>query len=378
MIPTEWKNIEFSYLFDIKSGMGFKYSEYAKEGIPLIKIDNVSHGYINWKNKSYLPQEYIQIYPELVLQEGDMLLALNRPITQGNLKFSRVKKEDIPSILYQRVGKIIFKNNDVNQDFYYYLLERVIFNFVKKKSVGSDQPFISTTELKKIKIPAPSLTEQKKIANILKKWDEAINLTERLIEKKERYKKALINKLITHAKKTDDYSVVDLFKLGRGRVISKGEMESNKGIYPVYSSQTQNNGEMGKINTFDFSGEYITWTTDGANAGTVFYRNGKFNCTNVCGIAKLQEDKKVDLKYVALFLQTVTKKYVSYVGNPKLMNNVFSCIVISLPNYEKQKLVGKLFESIDFEIQFLESVSYKTRAEKNGLMQKLLTGKIRV
>ena len=73
-----------------------------------------------------------------------------------------------------------------------------------------------------------------------------------------------------------------LFNIGRGRVISEQELD-DKGIYPVYSSQTKNNGRLGFINTFDFDCEQITWTTDGANAGTVFLRNGRHNCTNVCG-----------------------------------------------------------------------------------------------
>lgn len=60
-------------------------------------------------------------------------------------------------------------------------------------------------------------------------------------------------------------------------------------LYPVYSSQTTNEGIMGYLDDFMFEGEYISWTTDGANAGTVFYRNGKFNCINVCGLIKLQK-----------------------------------------------------------------------------------------
>lgn len=65
----------------------------------------------------------------------------------------------------------------------------------------------------------------------------------------------------------------EVANLNRGRVMSKIYLADNIGEYPVYSSQTANNGEIGKINTFDFEGEFITWTTDGANAGTVFYRN---------------------------------------------------------------------------------------------------------
>ncbi|MEQ8182091.1 MAG: restriction endonuclease subunit S, partial [Smithellaceae bacterium] len=61
--------------------------------------------------------------------------------------------------------------------------------------------------------------------------------------------------------------VRDICNLGRGRVISAQEIERNPGVYPVYSSQSLNNGIMGSIDTFDFNGECITWTTDGAYAG---------------------------------------------------------------------------------------------------------------
>ena len=74
-----------------------------------------------------------------------------------------------------------------------------------------------------------------------------------------------------------------LFYLGRGRVIDNEEVVDNPGPYPVYSSQTETEGVFGYLNSYDFEGEYITWTTDGANAGTAFYRKGQFNCTNVCG-----------------------------------------------------------------------------------------------
>ena len=78
-----------------------------------------------------------------------------------------------------------------------------------------------------------------------------------------------------------------LTELRRGRVMSKEYLAENAGEHPVYSSQTANNGEIGRIETFDFDGEYISWTTDGANAGTVFHRKGKFSITNVCGIIKI-------------------------------------------------------------------------------------------
>lgn len=62
----------------------------------------------------------------------------------------------------------------------------------------------------------------------------------------------------------------------------------NNGKYPVYSSQTDKDGCFGYLDTYDYSGPAITWTTDGAKAGTVFYREGKYNCTNVCGVLQIK------------------------------------------------------------------------------------------
>lgn len=133
-------------------------------------------------------------------------------------------------------------------------------------------------------------------------------------------------------------SIGDLCELGRGRVISKETIENNRGIYPVYSSQTSNDGIFGYIDTFDFDGEYVTWTTDGANAGTVFYRTGKFNCTNVCGTLKAKSNK-VLMKYLAVVLNEIAPSFVVKLGNPKLMNNVMEKIQIPLPPLEVQQKV---------------------------------------
>ena len=90
----------------------------------------------------------------------------------------------------------------------------------------------------------------------------------------------------------------EVCEIKRGRVISKTYLEKHAGIFPVYSSQTRNNGEIGRIETYDFDGEYATWTTDGAYAGTVFYRKGKFSITNICGLITPKDNKKILVKFI--------------------------------------------------------------------------------
>ncbi|QIW62316.1 hypothetical protein GOQ20_02655 [Mycoplasmopsis gallinacea] len=124
------------------------------------------------------------------------------------------------------------------------------------------------------------------------------------------------------------------------------EIIENPGIYPVYSSQTKNEGELGRIGTYDFDGEYVTWTTDGY-AGTVFYRNGKFNITNVCGL--LDVNKEIVLpKYLYYYLTIEAPKYADKTfSNGKLMSNVMKEIKISFPSIKTQEKIVKVLDNFE-------------------------------
>lgn len=151
-------------------------------------------------------------------------------------------------------------------------------------------------------------------------------------------------------------------KLSRGKVMSKQFLEENKGEYPVYSSQTANNGEIGRISGFEYDGEYITWTTDGANAGTVFYRKGKFSITNVCGLVEINSDQLLT-KFVYYYLTISTKKYVSSgMGNPKLMSNVMRKIKIPiLPLEIQEKIVQILDKFTDYVTELTSELTSRKK-----------------
>lgn len=151
-------------------------------------------------------------------------------------------------------------------------------------------------------------------------------------------------------------------KLSRGKVMSKQFLEENKGEYPVYSSQTANNGEIGRISSFEYDGEYITWTTDGANAGTVFYRKGKFSITNVCGLVEINSDQLLT-KFVYYYLTISTKKYVSSgMGNPKLMSNVMGKIKIPIPTLEiQEKIVQTLDKFTDYVTELTSELTLRQK-----------------
>ena len=171
--------------------------------------------------------------------------------------------------------------------------------------------------------------------------------------------------------------VKQLFKVGRGRVISTEDV-NEKGKYPVFSSQTRDNGCIGYIDTYDYDYEQLTWTTDGANAGTIFLRNGKYNCTNVCGTLQLNNEKKYFLKYMYYFLDYVTFFYKRRDTNGfKIMNNEMKNIEVIAPYFSEQQQIANYLDKktveIDSVISDLELQLEKLETYRRELIFKAVT-----
>ena len=166
--------------------------------------------------------------------------------------------------------------------------------------------------------------------------------------------------------------VSEMFKVTRGYVLPATDTSqemTDEMPYPVYSSQTKDNGLMGYYNDYLYE-DAITWTTDGANAGTVNFRAGKFYCTNVCGV--LLSDKIEASKVIAEALNNVAKRYVSYVGNPKLMNNVMADIQIAVPISKRERdQISSYFSYLDHLITLHQRKCEETKKLKKYMLQKM-------
>lgn len=367
---NNWQKIKLGKICKIVSGTTPNTNEslFWNGTLPWItpaEIHETSH--IICETERFITEKAVEKNALKLLPKGTVLLTSRAPI--GKVGIAGIE-------MYCNQG---FKNLICSDEIY----NEYLYFFLKFKSkyldyLGRGATFkeISKSIVENVLILLPPLSEQHRIVAVLETWDKAISLTKRLIEQKEIQKKHLIFSFVLKAQNTREYIVKDVFNLTRGRVISENYIKENTGIYPVYSSQTTNDGILGYISSYDFNGEYLTWTTDGANAGKVFYRNGKFNCTNVCGLAipKIA----IDLKYVSAYLNLITKRYVSYVGNPKLMNNVFGTMVFKVPNYTYQKNISAVLSVADKEISLLKEKLAKLQQQKKGLMQILLTGKVRL
>ncbi|MXR58301.1 restriction endonuclease subunit S [Mycoplasma hyorhinis] len=142
--------------------------------------------------------------------------------------------------------------------------------------------------------------------------------------------------------------VEELFFIDTGNSkLTKQYIKQNLGKYPVYSSQTENNGIIGYINTYDFDGEFITWTQDG-NAGKVFYRNGRFNASN-SGILTLNFPSKYNLKFLflALIFLDLTKLQIGGTV-PHFTASMMRKVIFLIPkNKVEQEKISSIFFTLD-------------------------------
>ena len=160
-LPENWAWVRLGQLISLVSGKGFSASEYINEGVRLFQIANVSLGFTKWEIENFLPVEYLDLYPDLVLVDGDVLVALNRPLLNGKMKVCIISGEDLPAILYQRVGKFKFFGDYINTRYFYLFLQsRLFIDHLQTQLQGSDQPFINQSQLVQFCFSLPPIKEQ--------------------------------------------------------------------------------------------------------------------------------------------------------------------------------------------------------------------------
>ena len=181
---------------------------------------------------------------------------------------------------------------------------------------------LSGTSLKNFAIPIPEPAEQQRIADCLGSLDGLIAAEGRKLKTLRQHKQGLMQQLFPRPGETaprlrfaefrdagewDEREVGEVFDVTRGKVLAMPLVKDERtddAPYPVYSSQTKNVGLVGYFSEYLYE-DAITWTTDGANAGDVNYRFGKFYCTNVCGV--LISDKGFANRCTASLINDVSR-----------------------------------------------------------------------
>lgn len=171
---------------EVLSGFAFKSADFCDHGIPVIKIKNITPPFVSLEDLSYVSTELANEQEKYQLKYGDVLIALTGShINQMASVVGRVArvKYNTPSLLNQRVGKIIVCSADTDLDYVYYYLSQddVKIKLASKAGGAANQANISPSDIKDLIVPFPKLETQRRIADILSAYDDLIENNQKQI-----------------------------------------------------------------------------------------------------------------------------------------------------------------------------------------------------
>lgn len=393
-IPVDWEYANAGDYIDFITGFPFKSKDFVSSGVKLLRGSNVKRNNIDWSESitQYLPEITFE-HNKYILEENDIVISMDGSLVGKS--FGQITSKDLPALLVQRVARIRGKNNSTSYLKQYYCSEYFTKHCDNNKT-SSAIPHISPKDILEFKILIPTnVKEQEKIAEVLSDTDLWIESTEALLAKKRQIKKGAMQKLLSPK---EDWEVR---KLGEVAEYRRGSFPQPYGLEKWYD---EHNG-MPFVQVFDVAKNMKLKSTtkqrisDLAKNYSVFVAKGNLVLTiqgSIGRIALTQYDSYVDrtLLIFTNFKIPMDKVFFMYKvyelfqiekikapgGTIKtITKEELSAFIFHFPKSLKtQQEIAEILSSMDLEIESLENRLQKARQLKQGMMQDLLTGKVRL
>lgn len=406
LIPKEWQHMKLQDIIEIltdftANGSFASLAENVKylnayDYARLIRLTDIR---ANFNNQGiYVSKESYEFLKKSKLFGGELLLA--NVGAYAGYSFSYPKNLKIKGTLGPNMFLIKVKKYIVSDEYAKYIFSHgLIFNQLLTKASSSAQPKLNKENVRECDCVIPKLEEQKLITCALSDIDDLISSLEKIIEKKKAIKIGTMQELLTGKRRLDGFTgawtdttvgaVCDVFD---GTHQTPRYVE--KGI-PFYSVENVTNNEFKSIKYISpEEHEVLTKSrciekgdilmTRIGSIGVCKYIDWDVNASYYVSLA-LIKCKKVNAKFLTAY--SYTKGFQNEIelnslpsATPKKINLVpISDIKIRIPKTEEeQKILADIVFDLDTEILTLESKLSKYRQIKQGMMQELLTGRIRL
>lgn len=393
LIPIDWNVKQISEEIDLLTGFPFSSKDYSDSGIRLLRGSNIKRGVTDWSND--ITQYWPVVTPELkhyILLQGDIVIAMDGSLVGRS--FARLTEQDLPALLLQRVARVRSSKIEMS-----YLKEFICSDYFTKYcdtvKTSSAIPHISPKDIREFPIPIPpTIEEQTAIATALNDADALINSLEKLIAKKHNIKQGAMQQLL---KPQEGWEVKPLKELAKYR---RGSFPQPYGLDKWYDDT--NGYPFVQVfdvdDNFKLKSETKRKISKEAQEMSVYIEKGSVIITlqgSIGRIAITQYDAYVDrtllffesflvpfnkyfflLSIFQLFEQEKQKAPGGIIKT--ITKEALSSFTISYPQIEEQTHIATILSDMDAEIQALETKLEKYRKIKLGMMQNLLTGKIRL
>ncbi len=405
-IPLDWDATSIDKLCTLKARIGWQgltTGEYLLQGdYILITGTDFKDGYIDWKNCCYVSKWRYDQDNNIQIKEGDVLISKDGTI--GKVAF--LNSIPGPGTLNSGVFIVRPKQGDiVNQAYLSWIFKSIWFkSFIDQLTAGSTINHLYQKDFVKFQLVYPKdKSEQTRIATALSNIDALISELGRLIEKKHAIKQGAMQQLLTGKKRLKGFSELwTQKKLGEDATILRGGSPR-----PIedYITDSQNGLNWIKIGDVKPEDKYLRKTaekikkeglskTRQVKKGDLILSNsmsfGRPYILDIDGcihdgwlvIQDYQEAYDMQFLYYILCSDAIMNQYVSMAAGSSVQNlnkeKVANVLLYVPTSLQEQSAIASVLSSMDEEISALEAKRKKYTAIKQGMMQQLLTGKIRL
>ncbi len=398
MVPEGWSESTLGKLLDFKNGFNTDKSNYG-HGTPFINVSEVLKnaslkaeqipGMVNVSEKEASANAVVR---------GDILF--NRTSeTTDEVGFTSVYLDDVPVVFGGFVIRGRPINGDIHPEYGQYAMRQPMVRYeIIRRSQGAVRSNIGQGELSKVRVHLPPLPEQRKIADILSTWDQAIEKTEALLANARTQKRALMQQLLTGKRRFPAFEgqpwkevrLGDVSTSWSGGTPSRKKPEFYGGNIPWIKS--------GEVNAsrVNVTSETITEIAlkqssarmvkrgnilvamYGATAGVVSIAGIDAAINQAILAVDPQEGIENSFLHRSIEFAMETTKRLTQGGQPNLAAAIIRATKIFLPEADEQRLIATAIEDSQNQIEGVFEQVAQLRTEKKALMQQLLTGKRRV
>jgi type I restriction enzyme, S subunit len=376
IIPKDWDVVSLGRIASITKLAGFEYSKHFnsyRDGgdIIVLRGTNITNNVLDLSDVKTIPAKTSKNLLRSKLFKGDLVFAY-----VGTIGPVYLVEENDKFHLGPNTSKITLDETVDTKYIFNYFKSWLIRNEIFEHTSIGAQPSLSMTKIRKFRIVIPSLkVEQTAIAEALNDADALITELEKLIAKKKAIKQGAMQELLKPKKGWEVKKLGEVAYIKTGSRNNEDKIEN--GEYPFFVRSPK----VERINTYSYDCEAILIPGDG-NIGEIFhYIIGKFEVHQ--RVYKISDfSNKVLGKFIYRWFQKYFKehayRYTAKNTVDSLRLPIFQDFEISFPNPDEQTRINQILSDMDAEIETLEQKLDKHKMLKQGMMQTLLTGRIRL
>ncbi|WP_342535207.1 restriction endonuclease subunit S [Lysinibacillus sp. FSL K6-1151] len=393
-IPSDWDIVKLREISSLitKGATPTTYGfEWQESGIPFFKSDCIKDGRFVYGAFKYIDSKAHEQMNRSKTQRGDLLISITGDVG----KVAVVPKNIEEANINQHIAKIRINKSGVENNFVYHWLNqskiRSYYNVIK---TGLAYPQISLEQVRDTEIPLPNIHEQSKITSILSTWDKAIDLKEKLIGQKKEKKKELMQKLLTGKVRINGYKE-EWKEVTLGSVFKERKDIGYENLELLAITSQKGVVKRSEVNIKDTSSEdkskYKRICPNDIGYNTMRMWQGVSGVSKYEGIVSpaytiLIPTKNINSQFMGYLFKLPTvinlfKRFsqglVDDTLNLKYEN--FKIIKVKIPgSLQEQEMIAEILNTLDEELSILNYEKELIHNQKQGLIQNLLTGKIRV